>query len=50
VSLKAICGIKPSIENLSAIIAFCEFEKAEIVPIIETMRAIELVVELKEYV
>jgi hypothetical protein len=37
------------IDNLAAIVAFYEFEHAEIIPIIETLHAIELMEELKQY-
>ncbi|MFW9926848.1 MAG: DUF3303 domain-containing protein [Candidatus Thorarchaeota archaeon] len=37
------------LENLAGIVAFYEFEHAEIIPIIETLRAIEIVEELKQY-
>ena len=37
------------IDNLAAIVAFYEFEHAEIIPIIETLHAIEMVEELQQY-
>ena len=37
------------IDNLAAIIAFYEFEEAEIIPIIETLHAIDMVEELKRF-